>query len=133
MSRQSGSALVMSLFVMGILSVLIGGFLLIITSDLNVARYDALGRQTRYVAEAGIMEAIYQLTVNPDWNAGYTDFELISGQKYTVTVTNTNPTVNVVSLGEVDTLKSTVQSQLTIVRQRPSGRYHVRVDSWELL
>lgn len=59
--QQSGVALLLVLWVMALLTILLGGFLLIARTDQLQTRYLADATRARYAAEAGINRAVYEL------------------------------------------------------------------------
>jgi general secretion pathway protein K len=66
-TRQRGVALLIVLWVLALVAVLLGGFVLLARTEQLEARHLADGAQARYAAEAGVSRAVYELMrPNPD-------------------------------------------------------------------
>lgn len=85
---RQGAALLMALFIMTIASALV-----VAIADSQSLRYSALRNtkqwdQSRYLAEAGLHEAMSQLEVDFTWRTGIvaTEFPIGSGYRYEVSV-----------------------------------------------
>lgn len=105
-SGRRGAALLMALFVMTLASALVVG-----TLDSQRMRYAALRNtvdwdRARYLAEAGLNDALSQLEADIDWRTGIatTEFPAGSGMTYSATVNDAAAgTVEVVAVGNAGT------------------------------
>ena len=130
--NEQGSFLIMTTFALGLFSTLAIGFLLLATTDLRISSLDAWTRQAEYVAKAGIHESIYQLSLDKNWDEGFTDVVLSSDQTYSVTVTNSSPTITLISSGTANGYSKTIEANLSISELKSNGKYRIRVNTWEL-
>ena len=79
MKRSRGVALLIVLFVIALVAVLIGGFVLIARTEQLEARHLEDGARARYAAEAGLSRAVYELmrpTIEARWVADGRPYEL---------------------------------------------------------
>ena len=101
-SRSRGAALLLALFVMALSSALAVGML-----QSEMLRYSALANtfqwdEARYLAEAGLHEALAKLEHDIQWRTGIktVEFPKNSGMTYSVTVTDgPDATVDIVAVG----------------------------------
>jgi len=110
---ERGAALVLALIVMTGLSLLLMSSLEILTTSIQIAGNHIHDIQAMYIADAGVEDAIKELRANPNWNAGFTNKSFGAGS-YTVTVTNTNPIVDVQSTGTVSNFSRTIQAEIQL-------------------
>lgn len=116
-SERRGAAIITTLFVMAVTSVLVIGIL-----DSHTTRFGALHNtvdydRARYLAEAGLNQALAQLESNIDWRSGVprTEFPAGSGEFFSATATSgSGSTVQVVATGESGSFTRTLS---VIVKQ----------------
>ena len=130
-NNNRGSILVMTMFALALVSTLIVGYLMIITTDLTIASNDAWSRQAEFAAEAGIAESLYQLSQNDNWSTGYSNEVLTTNQTFSVTVTNSKPLVTLVSTGSSNGFDKQIQVELSISGLNASGDYRLNLNTWE--
>jgi len=117
--QESGVALIISLFVLFLTSVLIVAFLESLTTDLQITKNHSSELEATYIAEAGVEDALYELKQDSSWNAGFTDklFPEDSSSSYTVTIDDSSyPEITITSTatlasGYQRTLSATVEVQ----------------------
>ena len=85
-SRQSGFALLMTVFVIAILSAVAIGILHVTTVDTQVAQNQVYLAQARMTAEAGLNDAVSQLRLDSTWDDGFSN-KSFNGGTYSVEVT----------------------------------------------
>lgn len=89
--HNDGSALLMTVFVVALLSGLVIGMLQLNVEEIRIM-YNQIGAAGALaVAEAGLNDALAQLRTDPDWNAGFSDKSFCQGS-YTVTVNGSRVT-----------------------------------------
>ncbi len=115
--QESGVALIISLFVLFLSSVLIVAFLGSLTTDLQITKNQVSALEATYIAEAGVEDALYELKQDSSWNAGFTNktFPDDSGSIYTVTISG-YPEITITSTatlasGYQHTVTATVEIQ----------------------
>lgn len=110
---EQGIALVMSLWIMALLSVLIIAFLTLATAEVRSANNQLQHSQAFYVAESGIAFARWGLNnpTNPNGITGSTvKTGTVGAGSYSVTVTFTSPgTVDLDSVGVVGSARSRIK------------------------
>ena len=133
--RNEGFVLPMGLLMMGLLSVLVSGYLLLMTSELQMAKH-GLGRANTYaLCEVAVAKAIESLNANPNWTAGFSSIEYpsASGNYYSVTASKSGETVILIATGIAQSLyqrsiKVTLMVPAVVTTSQP-----VRIDQWENL
>jgi hypothetical protein len=81
--KRKGSALLMAIFIVALLSVIVMGILEMTTSDIQIMQNHVEAAQARMCAEAGLNEAVYELRLDADWDEGFED-KAFNGGTYTV-------------------------------------------------
>lgn len=110
---ERGSALLVVLCLMGMLT--LAGLFAIRTSntDMDLAFNKVNGDQAFYIAEAGAKRGVAELIRDNDWNAGYTDIRFGTGT-YTVSVTDSFVNAALVDTIIVTSTGSSRAAQATI-------------------
>jgi len=111
--HENGVALLISLFVLFISSVLIVAFLDSLTTDLQITKNQASAIKATYIAEAGLEDSLYELKQDSHWDTGFVNktFPDGSGSSYTVTIDNSGyPDITITSTA---TLASGYQRTIT--------------------
>lgn len=133
MKKEKGSVLIMTVFAIGLLSILITGMMVVLSSEIHTASQDAWARQAGYVAETAIAESMYQLTLNDDWDTGFTNESFDSNQHYSALIINNKPQVTIQASGTAHGITRQIETSLVIIDKAPDGKFKLRVDSWEEL
>ncbi len=85
-SRQkAGSVLLMTVFVVALLSGLVMGMLQVNVEEIRIMYNQIRAAEALAIAEAGLNAALAELRSDPDWDSGFSD-KTFSGGAYTVTV-----------------------------------------------
>jgi hypothetical protein len=104
--KNTGSVLLMVVFVVALISVLTSGLLQINTEQIQLMDNQLGAAEAQAIAEAGLNDAFAQLRSNAVWTDGFTE-KAFSGGSYTVTVSsysggNGLSDLTVVSTGRTD-------------------------------
>lgn len=94
---KNGSALLLVVFVVALLSAVVMGMLQVITGDVQVMRNQVFAAEAQEIAEAGLHDELYRIRKNWQWVSGVT--ENFNGGSYTVTVAGSKPNLTVESTG----------------------------------
>jgi Tfp pilus assembly protein PilX len=131
---EQGSALILTLLILMVMSILIISALELLSTDLQIIDNHLRDIQATYIADAGIEDAIYELTQNFNWSTGFTDKEFPSGSGsiYTVTVENNYPLVTITSTSTVSGIQRTIEAQVEVYGST-SPPYSVKVIYWKEL
>jgi len=130
--RDKGSVLVMSVFVVVMVSALVIGILQINMSEVWLTQHRINAAQARAVAEAGLNDALARIRQSRNWTVGFQDKELtaeedFAGGQYTVDVNGNTITVTA-STNEWEGYTSTLEAQITI-RDGNIPPHIIRIDS----
>jgi len=130
-SRAKGSVLVMSVFVIIMVSALVIGILQINMSEIWLTQHRINAAQARAVAEAGLNDALARIRVDP--NGTTADFtETLSqggdfaGGQYTVDV-NSNTITVTADINEWQGYRATLEAEITV--SGGSSPHIIRIDS----
>ena len=131
---QTGFVFPMSLVMLGLMSLLVTGYLLLITSELQMAK-NGLERSIAYsLCEVGIAKAIEALSADPNWTTGFSNVEFPSGsgRYYSVTISKTAEQAILTASGTAGlsqrSIKVTAMVPAVVTMTQP-----VRIDQWETL
>lgn len=97
-SRHKGTVVLISVFVVALLSAVVIGMVQMITEEVQVMRNQVYAGEAVAVAEAGLNDAFAEIRVDSGWNVGFTD-KAFNGGSYTVTVTGSVPNLTIESTG----------------------------------
>lgn len=123
--RNSGSVLLMVVFVVALLSVLVMGMLQITTEEIQLMRNHIWAAQALATAEAGLNDAFARIRQGNDPNI--TD-ESFNGDSYTVTIEGSWPDPNIISEGTTSQgFVARVKADIT--RGGSSSPYVIRIDN----
>jgi Tfp pilus assembly protein PilX len=121
-----GSALLITVFTIALLSVLVMGILQMNTEETQLMQNQICAAQALAVAEAGLNDAFAQIRTNKDWSSGFSN-KPFEGGSYTVTVTGTIPNRTIESTGTTSRdFVARVKADITISSSSP---YIIRIDS----
>ena len=97
-TKNNGSVILVAIFVVALLATVVIGMVQINTEEIQVVQNHIYAAKALSIAEAGLNDAYSELRDDAYWTAGFTDKAFVDGS-YTVTVTGTLPTLNVMSTG----------------------------------
>lgn len=132
---SSGFVLPLSVMMLGLLSVLVGGYLMVVTSQLQLAKHWSSQQAADVLCEVGVAQALNALTANSNWSTGFSNVEYPSGSgnTYSLTVARSGATAT------LDATSVAYASYLCHIRvtvmvpPTPSISRPVRIDRWERL
>jgi len=123
--RYQGSAMLMVVFVVALLSAMVTGMLQIITEEVQVMRNQICGAQALAIGEAGLNDAFAQIRADSGWAAGFAN-KAFNGGSYTVTVTGSLPNLTIESTGtSAQGFVATVAADTTVGESSP---HSIRID-----
>lgn len=127
--NRRGAILLMTVFIIALGAILIIGFLQLSLADLQIVRNHHYSLRALYIAEAGVEDAMYELTQDKNWNDGFTN-KAFAGETYTVTITAIDSKTKVIdSAGTVDgSFQRHLEVQVSI-----SGSDPPVIDYWKEL
>jgi Tfp pilus assembly protein PilX len=116
-SEKKGSVLIMSVFVIALLSALVIGILQINMSEIRLTQHRVYASQALAVAEAGLNDAMSEIRNDSTWTAGFkgkafSGEERFGGGEYTVDGNNHSITVTA-TVDEWDGYTSTLEAQIS--------------------
>lgn len=120
--RQSGSVMVMTVFVIALLSTIVMGILEMNTVDIQIMQNQVSAGEAKMMALAGLNHALDELRADAGWNDGFTN-QAWNGGSYTVDVSGTTLT----STGKTAAgFSSEVTAEITLSASGPP--YIIRLD-----
>lgn len=128
--RENASTLVMSVFVIAMLSTLVMGILQMNVSEIQLMQSRVSAAQALAVAEAGLNAAMAQIRNDPNWTAGFEDEEVapevkFGGGRYSVTV-NGNILSITATINAWQNYTATMEAQITVSDESP---HIIRIDN----
>lgn len=116
--RKNASVLVMSVFVIALVSTLVIGILQVNMSEIWLTQHRVFAAQALAVAGAGLNDALAEIRNDPNWTAGFADKELAAeggfgGGQYTVDV-NSNILSVTASTDTWQGYTATLEAQITV-------------------
>ena len=90
--------MLITVFVVALLSAVVLGMLQMITEEIQVMRNQICGAQAVTIGEAGLNDAFAEIRADSSWTTGFTD-KAFDGGSYTVTVAGTLPNLTIESTG----------------------------------
>jgi len=123
--RNNGSVMLITIFVIALLSMLVCGMLQMNTEEIQLMQNQIYASVARTIAEAGLNDAYYELRSDSSWTTGFSDKSFDDGS-YTVTVAGTLPNLTITSTGTSSRgFASKVEVDVTVGDSDP---YIIRVD-----
>ena len=123
--RNNGSVMLITIFVIALLSTLVCGMLQMNTEEVQLMQNQIYAYVARAVAEAGLNDAYYELRSDSSWTDGFSD-KSFDGGSYTVSVAGTLPSLTITSTGTSSRgFISKVEADVTVGDSSP---YIIRVD-----
>lgn len=134
LSSRRASVLVMSVFVIALVSALVIGILQINMSEVWLTQHRVNAAQAKAVAEAGMNDALAQIRQDCNWTTGFVDKELaaeedFAGGQYTVDV-NSNIITVTAGTNEWQGYTASLEAQITV--SDGNSPYIIRVDDMKL-
>lgn len=96
--RNNGSVLLITIFVVALLSAITIGILQINTEEIQLMRNQIRAAEALAIAEAGLNDAFAELRADSTWTTGFTN-KAFNDDSYTVTVTRSLPNLTIESTG----------------------------------
>jgi Tfp pilus assembly protein PilX len=125
-SKNSGSVLLLAIFVVAFLAAVTMGLAQINTEEIQIVRNQIYAAQALAIAEAGLNDAFAQLRQDSSWSSGFTD-KTFAGGSYTVAITGTLPDLTVACTGtSAQGFVAKVGADVTLSAGSP---YIIRIDS----
>lgn len=119
-------ALLITVFVIALLSVLVMGMLQINTEETQLMQNQIFAAKALVIAEAGLNDAFAQIRTSRNWSSGFSN-KSFEGGSYTVTVTGTLPNRTIESTGTTSQgFVARLDADVTISSSSP---YIIRIDS----
>ncbi len=130
-SHRKGSVLVMSVFVIALVSALVIGILQINMSEIRLTQHRVYASQARALAEAGLNAALAQIRWDRNWTDGFQD-EILAGEEkfgggdYDVDVNSDNLTISA-AVTSWQGYTATIEAQITV--SDGNSPYIIRIDN----
>ena len=96
--ENSGTVLVIAIFVVALLSAVIIGMLQMTTEEIQIMINQIYSAEALATAEAGLNDAFAELRDDSSWSTGFTD-KAFNGGSYTVDVSGSLPSLTIESTG----------------------------------
>ena len=123
---HNGSVLLVTIFIVALLSAVVIGMLQINTEEIQIMRNQIYAAQALTIAEAGLNDAFSELRADSSWNSGFSDKAFDDGS-YTVTVSGSLPNPTVESTGtSLQGFTARVEADVTVGSSSP---YIIRIDN----
>jgi hypothetical protein len=128
--RKKGSVLIISTFVIALVSALVIGILQVNMSEIRLTQHRVYASQALAVAEAGLNDAMFEIRNDRTWTKGFSDKafsgeERFGGGRYTVDGNNHSITV-IATVDEWDGYISTLAAQISVTDG--NSPYIIRID-----
>lgn len=133
-SRKKGSVLVMSVFVIALVSALVIGILQINMSEIRLTQHRVYASQARALAEAGLNAALAEIRWDRTWTKGFQNKIMSGGEKfgggdYDVDVNSDNLTISA-AVTSWQGYTSTIEAQITV--SDGNSPYIIRIDNMKV-
>lgn len=96
--KNSGTVLVMTVFVVALLSAVVIGILQMNTEQIQLMRNHIYAAEALATTEAGLNDAFAEIRADSSWTTGFTD-KAFNGGSYTVAVSGSLPNLTIESTG----------------------------------
>ncbi|MGD0572597.1 MAG: hypothetical protein ABSB11_06210 [Sedimentisphaerales bacterium] len=96
--KNNGVVFLIVIFAIALLTTITVGILIMSTEELLLMDNKLYATQAMCTAEAGLNAAFAQIRSNSGWTTGFTNISF-NGGSYTVTVTGTQSTLTIISIG----------------------------------
>lgn len=126
--KNNGSVMLMTVFVIALLSAVVIGMLQINTEEIQLMQNQVFAAQALATAEAGLNDAFSRIRNDDEWDAGFDD-KSFNGGVYDVNVTGTLPNLTVASEGTSGQgFVAKVEAEVT-VDTSSSSDHTIRIDN----
>jgi len=123
---NNGSVLLITIFVVALLSAITIGILQINTEEIQLMRNQIRAAEALTIAEAGLNHAFAEIREDDEWDEGFDD-EPFAGGSYEVDVDDDLPNLTIVSEGTTSQgFVAKVEADITVGSSSP---YVIRIDS----
>ncbi|UCF15239.1 MAG: hypothetical protein JSW59_17675 [Phycisphaerales bacterium] len=123
--RNNGAVLLITVFVVALLSAVVLGMLQVTTEEIQVMSNQIYSAQALATSEAGLNDAFAEIRADSSWTTGFTDKPFYGGS-YTVTVAGALPNLTITSTGtSAQGFVARVEADTTIGTSSP---YIIRID-----
>jgi type II secretory pathway component PulK len=124
--RNKGSVLLMTIFVIALVSAMVMGILQVSTEEIKLMQNQVYAAGALAIAEAGLNDAFAQIRSDRDWDDGF-DNKSFEGGRYAVDVTGTLPNLTIESRGTSSQgFVANLEANVTVSDDYP---YIIRIDS----
>jgi len=96
--KNSGTVLLMTVFVVALMSAVVIGILQMNTEQIQLMRNHIYAAEAVATAQAGLNDAFAEIRADSSWSAGFTN-EPFNGGSYTVAVSGSLPSLTIESTG----------------------------------
>ena len=126
-SEKNGTVLLMTIFVISLMSAVVIGMLQMITEEIQVMRNQICSTIAIEIAEAGLNDALSELRDDSSWDSGFTDKTFEDGS-YTATISGSLPNLTIESTGtSAQGFVAIVEAEITVGSSGPP--YVIRIDT----
>ena len=124
--RNNGSVLLITIFMVALLSAITIGILQINTEEIQLMRNQIRAAEALATAEAGLNDAFAELRADSTWTTGFTN-KAFNDDSYTVTVTGSLPNLTITSIGTSSQgFVAKVEADITVGSSSP---YVIAIDN----
>jgi len=124
--RNNGSVLLITIFVVALLSAITIGILQINTEEIQLMRNQIRAAEALATAEAGLNDTFAEIRTDSTWTTGFTD-KAFNDDSYTVTVTGSLPNLTITSTGTSSQgFVAKVEADITVGSSSP---YVIAIDN----
>jgi len=124
--KNNGSVLLITIFVVALLSAITIGMLQMNTEEIQLMRNQIYAADALAIAEAGLNDAFAEIRADSSWTTGFTN-KAFNDDTYTVTVTGTLPNRTITSTGtSSQSFVAKVEADVTVGSSSP---YIMRIDN----
>ena len=124
--RNNGSVLLITIFVVALLSAITIGILQINTEEIQLMRNQIRAAEALATTEAGLNDAFAEIRVDSTWTTGFTN-KAFNDNSYTVTVTGSLPNLTITSTGTSSQgFVAKVEADITVGSSSP---YVIAIDN----
>ena len=96
--KNSGTVLLMTVFVVALMSAVVIGILQMNTEQIQLMRNHIYAAEALATAQAGLNDAFAEIRADSSWTTGFTD-KAFNGGSYTVAVSGSLPSLTIESTG----------------------------------
>jgi Tfp pilus assembly protein PilX len=124
--KNTGSVILITLFVVAMLSAVVIGMLQMTTEEIQLMRNQIWAAQALTIAEAGLNDALAEIRIYDEWDDGFEDKAFNNGS-YTTTVSGSLPNLTLESTGiSLQGFVAIVTAEITVASSGPP--FVIRID-----